>query len=199
VRAAVANVLRTGKVKPLPGSANAHILGRFYLKQVDVVVSSWQHGPDVLISTKTQFSSYANNKNNRYEEAVGEAKNLRDRHQMAAMGFAFIVRTNVYDEEGAFAYLRDLLVRLRKPDGDFDATMLLVADWDDTQLVPKDVKSAADVLSADRFFKDLITAVLTNSPVDRHVSVRDRLPEPQPPGGLPPEDSAFIDDTVEPD
>lgn len=144
LRSAVANVLQTGKGKPLPGSSNAQILGRFYVKQVDVVVSSWQHGPDVLVSTKTQFSSYSNNKNNRYEEAVGEAKNLRDRHPMAAMGFVFLVRTNVYDEQGAFAYLRDLLVRLRKPDGDFDATMLLAADWDDETLTLKDVKSASD-------------------------------------------------------
>jgi hypothetical protein len=31
--------------------------------------------------------------------------------------------------------------------------MLLVADWDEVQLVPRDVKSAADVLSADASLK----------------------------------------------
>lgn len=45
----------------LPGSADANILGRFYVKQVDVVVSSWQRGPDVLVSTKTMLSSYLKN------------------------------------------------------------------------------------------------------------------------------------------
>jgi hypothetical protein len=199
VRSAVTNLLSTGKGKPLPGSSNAHILGRFYVKQVDVVISSWQHGPDVLVSTKTQFSSYQNNKNNRYEEAVGEAKNLRDRHPMAAMGFVYLVRTDVYDKPGSFAYLRDLLVRLRKPDGDFDATMLLAVDWDSATKTVKDVKSAASVLSAERFFKDLVLAVTTNSPVDQHVSVRDRLPEQAPPGGLPGEDDVYLDDTAEPD
>ena len=196
LRAAIANIRRTGKNQPLPGSSNAHILGRFYVKQVDVVVSSWQHGPDVLVSTKTQFSSYGNNKNNRYEEAVGEAKNLRDRHPMAAMGFAFLVRTNVYDEPGAFAYLRDLLVRLRKPDGDFDGTMLLAAEWDDETESVTDVRSTTPLLSAERFFRDLVLAVTTNSPVDQHTAIRDRLLEPPPPGGLPSKNTVLADDTA---
>jgi hypothetical protein len=132
----------------LPSAAAANILGRFYVKQVDVLVSSWQHGPDVLISGKTMFSSYLKNKNNRYEEAVGEITNLRDRHPMAAMGFAYLARSNVYDEQGAFAYLRDLLVRLRKPDGAFDATMLIVADWDDETLTVSSVEDGSSVLSA---------------------------------------------------
>jgi len=74
------------------------------VKQVDVVVSTWQRGPEVLISGKTQFSSYQKNKNNRYEEAVGEATNLRDRHPMAACGYAFLVRTNVFEERGALSF-----------------------------------------------------------------------------------------------
>ena len=49
--------------------------------------------PTFFVSGKTQFSSYLNNKNNRYEEAIGEAHNLRDRYPLAAMGFAFVVRT----------------------------------------------------------------------------------------------------------
>ena len=84
-----------------------------------------------MISGKTQFSSYLNNKNNRYEEAVGEATNLRDRHPLAAMGFAYLVRPTSFDEEGAFEYLRNQLARLRNPDGFYDATMLLALDWDD--------------------------------------------------------------------
>jgi hypothetical protein len=173
--------------KALPGASAANILGRFYVKQVDVVVSSWEHGPDVLVSTKTQFSSYLNNKNNRYEEAVGEITNLRDRHPMAAMGFAFLVRSNLLDEQGAFAYLCDLLVRLRKPDGAFDATMLLVGEWDEDTLTLSSVEDASPLLSAGRFFRDLLTAVMSNTPVDLHQEIRRRW-QGEPPGGLPPSD-----------
>lgn len=169
----------------LPGAGAANVLGRFYVKQVDVVVSSWERGPDVLVSTKTQFSSYLNNKNNRYEEAVGEVTNLRDRHPMAAMGFAFLVRSNLLDEQGAFAYLRDLLVRLRKPDGAFDATMLLVGEWDDLTLTLSSVEDGSPTLSAARFFDDLLMAVMRNTPVDLHQEIRRRR-QGEPPGGLPP-------------
>lgn len=186
VRPAIGNIKNQ-----LPGTGSANILGRFYVKQVDVVVSTWQNGPDVLCSTKTQFSSYLNNRNNRYEEAVGEATNLRDRYPMAAMGFAHLVRTNLYDEQGAFASLRDQLVRLRKPDGPFDATMLLAADWDDN-LKLSSVEDAADVLSAPRFFDDLLDAVMRNTPVGLHQEVRLRkLGEPL--GGLPPAEDEAAD------
>jgi hypothetical protein len=167
----------------LPGTGAAKILGRFYVKQVDVVVSSWQRGPDVLVSTKTAFSSYLNNIPNRYEEAVGEASNLRDRHPMSAMGFAFLVRTNIYEERGAYAYLRDLLVRLRKPDGPFDATMLLAATWDEDEIVT-DVEGGSEELTPARFFDDLVRAVTTNTPVTVHTDVRLRR-DGEPAGGLP--------------
>jgi hypothetical protein len=171
----------------LPGSSAASILGRFYVKQVDVVVSAWQHGPDVLVSTKTMFSSYLKNKNNRYEEAVGEATNLRDRHPMAAMGFAYLVRTNIYEEAGAFAYIRDLLARLRKPDGPFDATMLLTAEWDDDEPTVKEVGDPSEQLTAGQFFADLVGTVLSNTPVTVHHGPR-LLRDGTPDGGLPDDD-----------
>lgn len=173
--------------KGLPGAANATILGRFYVKQVDVVVSSWEHGPDILVSGKTQLSSYLKNRNNRYEEAVGEGKNLRDRHPLAAMGFAHLVRSNIYREEGAFEYLRNQLARLRKPDGFFDATMLLVLDWDDDTKTLGPIEDPTPTLTAPRFFADLVDAVLSNSPVGVHQSVRETK-EGEPIGGTPPPD-----------
>jgi hypothetical protein len=182
----------------LPGSANADILGRFYVKQVDVVVSSWQRGPDVLVSSKTQFSSYLNNKNNRYEEAVGEATNLRDRHPMAAMGFVYLVRTNLFDEQGAFVYLRNQLARLRKPDGPFDATMLLAGDWSDGPVPSlRKVDDADDLLSAPRFFGDLLGALMDSSPVDLHQEVRLRHQGESPEGGMPPMDYGAVPDESE--
>jgi hypothetical protein len=179
--------------KLLPGTANADILGRFYVKQVDVAVTSWQRGPDVMVSTKTQFSSYLNNKNNRYEEAVGEATNLRDRYPMAAMGFVFLVRSNIHDEQGAFIYLRNQLARLRRPDGPFDATMLLVADWDDDNvLLP--IEDTVEPLTAQAFFEDLLAAVMNNTPVDLHQDLRLRHQGEPPPGGMPPLDSGAAPD-----
>jgi hypothetical protein len=175
--------------KSLPGKGDAYILGRFYAKQVDVAVSAWQRGPDVLVSSKTQFSSYAKNKNNRYEEALGEAPNLRDRYPLAAMGFAFLVRNNIYAEAGAFELLRDLLLRLRKPHGPFDATMLLVGEWADDDLELGTIDEPAKGLTAAQFFADLLNTVTLNTPVDVHTDVRLRK-DLDPKGGVPdgPED-----------
>ena len=171
----------------VPGLSETNVLGRFYTKQVDaVVLSDWLRGPDVLVSGKTQFSSYLNNKNNRYEEAIGEAHNLRDRYPLAAMGFAFLVRTNVF-EGGAFELLRDLLVRLRRPDGPFDATVLLVADWDSATCTLATVEDPADALALPRFFEDLLDAVMSYTPVDVHQGIRARKLG-EPPGGFPPSD-----------
>ena len=188
VRSAIVRLARS-----VPGRSETNVLGRFYRKQVDVVVlADWLRGPDVLVSGKTQFSSYLNNKNNRYEEAIGEAHNLRDRYPLAAMGFAFIVRSNVF-EGGAFDLLRDLLVRLRKPDGPFDATVLLVADWDDSPLKLNTVEDPAKALALPRFFEDLLNAVMSYTPVDVHQGVRQqKLGEP--PGGFPPSEDEDIDD-----
>ena len=90
---------------------------------------------------------------------------------MAAMGYAYLVRTNIYEEGGAYAFIRDLLVHLRKPDGAFDATMLLV-DWDDATRTLGIVEDPAEELSMGRFFADLVHAVLDNTPVEQHKGVR---------------------------
>ncbi len=178
----------------VPGSSDSNILGRFYVKEVDVVVSDWRRGPDVLISTKTQFSSYLNNKNNRYEEAIGEATNLRDRYPMAAMGYVFLVRDNII-EERAFELLRDLLVRLRKPDGPFDATMMLVATWDDQDQLGL-IEDPADKLKMPDFFADILDAVMANTPVDIHQELRRRRLGEEPSGGLPPPEDEVMPENV---
>lgn len=187
-------IMRLARVKL--GGSETNVLGRFYKKQVDaVVLSDWLRGPDVLVSGKTQFSSYLNNKNNRYEEAIGEAHNLRDRYPLAAMGFAYLVRSNVF-EGGAFELLRDLLVRLRRPDGPFDATVLLVADWDNETLSLSSVEDPAPTLALPRFFEDLLNAVMSYTPVDVYQGVRERkLGEPE--GGFPPSEDG-IDDAGSP-
>lgn len=180
--------------KAIPSSGNANILGRFYVKQVDVGVSSWERGPDVLISGKTMMSSFGKNTKNRYEETLGEATNLRDRHPLAAMGYAFLVSEDVFSEKGAYARLQDLLLRTRRPDGPYDATMLLIADWDhatghlaitDPLTNPKVMDQHPAVeLDASRFFGDLLGAVVSNTPVGIHQQVRE-LRNGATPGGAP--------------
>ena len=181
----------------MPTTNATNVLGRFYVKQVDVVVSSWDRGPDVLISGKTMFSSFGKNTKNRYEETLGEATNLRDRYPLAAMGYAFLVSNDIFGERGAYGRLQDLLVRTRRPYGPYDATMLLIADWDPaagalalhdplTHPDPAVSRQQPPVdLSAARFFADLIGAVLTNTPVGVHQEVRDLRNGTAVPGGAP--------------
>ena len=179
----------------LPGVSEAYILGDFYAKQIDVTISSWRRGPDVLVSTKTMFSSYRKNLKNRHEEAVGEVMSLRARHPMATMGYAYLVRRNVFDEEGAYAILYDILERLRRPSQAFDATLLLVADWDENDETPEvtNIDQPSEVLDASRFFEEVVAQVLDRTPIKEHVEARRRR-EPPPPGGLPDEEDAPDDD-----
>lgn len=181
----------------LPGLPEAYVLGDFYAKQIDVAISSWRRGPDVLVSTKTMFSSYRKNLKNRHEEAVGEVMSLRARHPMATMGYAYLVRRNVFDERGAYAILYDILERLRRPGQAFDATLLLVADWDGSVAAPviTSIDQPSEILDASRFFEDIVEYVTDRSPIKEHVEVRRRR-APEPAGGLPDGDDP-PDDTDE--
>jgi hypothetical protein len=192
-----AAVRRTARkvIRQKLGPNEAYILGDFYAKQVDVVISSWRRGPELLVSTKTMLSSYGRNFKNRHEEAVGEVDTLRRRHPMAAMGFAFLVRSNIYEGGGDYAQLQNILTRLRRPGETFDATMLLVAEWDDEN--PMDTIRPIDEpdpnLDAATFFTDLIRATTERTPVSEHAEVRVRR-EGEPKGGLPDISAGEIED-----
>lgn len=110
--------------KALP--AEAHVLGSAYSKQADVVVASWAAGVEVLISTKTMLSSYQKNLRNRFEEGYGDAKNLRGRHPLAALGFLYIVGADIPDVGLEFAI--DMLRKLvREPDV-YECACLLILE-----------------------------------------------------------------------
>jgi hypothetical protein len=110
--------------KALP--AEAHVLGAAYSKQADVVVASWAAGVELLISTKTMLSSYQKNLRNRFEEGYGDAKNLRGRHPLAALGFLYIVGSDIPDAGLEFAI--DMLRKLvREPDV-YECACLLVIE-----------------------------------------------------------------------
>ncbi|GEL47124.1 hypothetical protein CHO01_22400 [Cellulomonas hominis] len=134
-------------------SASASILGKNYLKQVDVIMSDWQTGPEILISTKRMDSSFGKNAANRIEESYGDAKNLRLRHPLAALGFVFGLRSTILQEEPEKAeWLIDLLEKLGREDDAYHATCLVMLDYggeidDDDTLDADDALVAAGLES----------------------------------------------------
>lgn len=79
---------------------------------------------ELLISTKTMLSSYQKNLRNRFEEGYGDAKNLRGRHPLAALGFLFIVGDDIPDAGLEFAI--DMLRKLVRESDVYDCACLLV-------------------------------------------------------------------------
>lgn len=129
LRSEVAARLTTGGLKGVVG-ANATILGKNYVKQVDVGMSSWRTGPELLVSTKRMDSSFAKNAANRVEESYGDAKNLRLRHPRAALGFVYGLRSTALTEEpDKTDWLRDLLAKLGREEDAYDAVALVIPQW----------------------------------------------------------------------
>ncbi|MDQ4106989.1 MAG: hypothetical protein M3157_07450 [Actinomycetota bacterium] len=117
-----ARYTRASSRKALP--AEPHVLGSVYTKQADVVVASWVAGVELLVSTKTMLSSYQKNLRNRFEEAYGDAKNLRGRHPLAALGFIFVVGADI--PETSFDFATDMLAKLVREHDVYDCAGLLV-------------------------------------------------------------------------
>lgn len=110
--------------------ASANLLGKNYLKQVDVIMSHWSTGPELMISTKRMDSSFGNNAANRVEESYGDAKNLRLRHPQAACGFMYGLRSTCWEESPAKAvWLVDLLTKLGREDDAYHAVALVVPEY----------------------------------------------------------------------
>ncbi|KQN77501.1 hypothetical protein [Devosia sp. Leaf64] len=114
-------------------SASSIILGKNYTKQVDVVISDWATGPELLVSTKRMDSSYGKNAANRVEESYGDAKNLRLRHPLASLGFVFGLRSDIFEKAPNKApWLFDLLEKLGQEDDAYHATCLVLMEYDGT-------------------------------------------------------------------
>lgn len=119
-------------------SASANILGKNYLKQVDVLITDWATGPELLVSTKRMDSSYGKNAPNRVEESYGDAKNLRLRHPLAALGFVFGLRSDILQKEPRTAeWLFDLLAKLGQEDDAYHSTCLILMEYDDDAALPE--------------------------------------------------------------
>ena len=142
-REALVARLKDGTTNGRTTGASANLLGKNYTKQVDVVVSAWGTGPEVLISTKRMDSSFGNNAANRIEESYGDAKNLRLRYPQAACGFVFGLRSTAWDKKptnpedaGIAERLVDLLGKLGTEPDAYHATALIVMEYDGA--APKD-------------------------------------------------------------
>jgi hypothetical protein len=182
---------------PALAPTDARVLGRAYDKQVDVCVARWERGPELLISTKAQLSSFGKNLPNRFEEAYGDAGNLRARYPLASVGFFFVQRATVRTEEpDAYERTVDMVRKLRDIGAGYGytATGLLLVDWDDAG--DGDAPPAApqvrvchdglpDDVAAPQFLTGMIDQVLAVTPVQYHVEVRrrrERRPIPIPEG-----------------
>ncbi len=119
------------------GAKSANLLGKNYVKQVDVVMSSWATGPELMVSTKRMDSSFAKNAANRVEESYGDAKNLRLRHPQAALGFVYgLSAVALSSEPDTAAWLIDLLGKLGREGDAYDAVALVLPDLRRDQEVP---------------------------------------------------------------
>lgn len=171
-----ARILQMPSVAP----SDARFLGRAYEKQVDVAISSWARGPELMLSTKTQTSSFGKNLSNRFEEAYGDAGNLRGRYPLAATGFFFVQRASILrTEPEAFERTVDMVRKLRdrgRGDG-YTATGLVLLDWEDggcgwnVDVYPEAVP---DDLHAGQFIQKLVESILEVTPVSYHLEARRR-------------------------
>jgi hypothetical protein len=128
------------------GSASANLLGKNYVKQVDVVMSSWATGPELMISTKRMDSSFGKNAANRVEESYGDAKNLRLRYPRSALGFVYGLSSAALTEEPDIAlWLIDLLGKLGREDDAYDAVALVIPDLTPQQEAVLDGPEPGDV------------------------------------------------------
>jgi hypothetical protein len=166
---------------PSVAPSDARVLGRAYDKQVDVAIARWDRGPELLISTKTMVSAFWKNLGNRFEEAYGDAGNLRSRYPLAAVGYFFVQRSTILrSEPGAFERTKDMMRKLRELDGTngYTATGLALVSWDDDDLasgVRVELDAVPDDIGPAQFFARMIERVVEVTPVVHHVEVRSRL------------------------
>lgn len=162
------------KALPRYASSNANILGSAYRKQVDVGLSSWMTGPEILISTKTMGSSFGKNLANRFEEAYGDAKNLKGRHPLATLGFFFLVNSDIVLEPKNYTKAVSMLDKLQMEDEAYDVVCLMLADFD--QIGRVRVSEANDSvpahLSVHHFFSEVVSLTLLRASLDAHDLVR---------------------------
>lgn len=157
------------------GSANANVRGAVYDKQIDVGMSSWLTGPEILISTKTMSGSFGKNLANRFEEAYGDAMNLRKRYPLAAIGFVFLVNAEILSESNSFVKAAAMLKKLQEDDVYDASALLLYDDSCSSNLLSDENNQIPDDLKAESFFRKIIFRVLTIGSLSIHSSAREKI------------------------
>lgn len=166
--------------------ASASILGKNYFKQVDVIITADRTGPELLISTKRMDSSYGKNAPNRIEESYGDAKNLRLRHPLAALGFVFGLRSDIVSKEPDTAdWLIDLLGKLGQEEDAYHATCLVMMQYEDAPISdtgdPEDRAATAQLVDIEDGDDENAAAALPDDRIEQdlaalpQVIVRDDL------------------------
>ncbi|ARJ07558.1 hypothetical protein GCM10010988_39030 [Cnuibacter physcomitrellae] len=157
---------------------DARILGRAYEKQVDVAIARWDRGPELMLSTKTMVSSFGKNLANRFEEAYGDAGNLRGRYPLAAVGFFFLQRSTILDDEpDAFEKTVDMMRKLRDLGGanGYTATGLALVNHATDGAVRIELERIPADVRPEQFLIKMIEQVLAATPVAHHVDVRSKM------------------------
>ena len=183
---------------PVVAPTDAKILGRAYEKQVDVAIARWDRGPELLLSTKTMVSSFGKNLSNRFEEAYGDAGNLRSRYPLAAVGFFFVQRDTILTQEpDAFEKTVDMMRKLRDTgagDG-YTATGLALVRWsDEDATVRLELDRVPEDIRPEQFLIKMIEQTLAATSVTHHVDVRSKYERREIPVA---EDDGRTDDQVE--
>ncbi|WP_222130244.1 hypothetical protein [Nocardioides deserti] len=160
-------------------SAEARVLGKAYYKQIDVLIAQRARGPELMVSTKRLGSSLANNALNRVEESYGDAHNLRGRHPLAAIGYVLVIRKQAMDKSPRSAdRLLDLVTKLGSDPAGYDASAVVVVDWDEERGRNGDCrlrleKETAGELAVGPFLGRLVKAVLDRTPIEAHARARE--------------------------
>lgn len=159
------------------------ILGEGRRKQVDVFLTRWDRGLELLISTKTialaaDESELVKNLSNRWEEFDGDLKNLRGRFPLAVIGALLVIPSHANDAQRyAFA---DMMTKLTAPGrpwvNAYDQTAIVVVDtWEAGAVDAVHVLGSGALPSELRpeiFFTRLIERLFERSPISEHVRAR---------------------------
>lgn len=156
------------------GSATSVVHGEYFPKQIDVLVADWDRGPELMVSTKSMTGSYGNNMKNRWEEFVGDVRNMRGRFPLATMGVLFLADQSIIGDN-QFARLIDMLrkLRLTSSAGDaFDATCLVIAEATGAGEAKLRLDEVPEDLAPAQFFDAMLTTVFTRLPVSERLAAR---------------------------
>ena len=164
------------KIEKAAGSSGAVVQGELFAKSVDVLVADWDRGVELMVSTKAMVSSFGKNLTNRWEEFVGDLRNIRGRFPLAALGVVFLADHSIVEgERYSFQRLLDMLRKLRletSPGRAYDAATLLLATPDRDTGARLQMDAVPEDLAPPQFFDALLTSVFERLPVSERAAAR---------------------------